>query len=80
MAEFVTVAHFRNPITADIARGRLEAEGIPVLLAGGGLGPLSGFFDPATNDIRLHVPEEAAERAVALLQEDWSEEMDDFRE
>jgi hypothetical protein len=80
MSDYVTIARFRNPIAANIARGRLEAEGITVMLTGGGLGPLSGFFDPSTNDVRLRVPADQAGRAGELLQEDWSEDMEGFEE
>ena len=33
MAEFVTIASFTSPLEAHMARGRLEAEGIPAFIA-----------------------------------------------
>ncbi len=78
MSDYVTVAQYRNILSAEVAKGRLETEGVPVMLAGIGLGPLAGFFDPSTNDIRLRVPEEMAERARELLAVDWSEDVDDL--
>lgn len=78
MSQYITVAEYRNILEAEIAKGRLEAEGLEVILAGVGLGPLSGFFKPGSNDIRVQVHEDFAERARELLAHDWSDDMDEM--
>ncbi|MDQ2069680.1 putative signal transducing protein [Natronospira bacteriovora] len=74
--DYETVASFRNSLEAEVAKGRLEAEGIPVILAGIGLGPLTGFFNPRSNDVRLQVPAEHLEEARTILNTDWSADVD----
>jgi hypothetical protein len=70
MAEnYVTVAGFSEPVQAEIARGRLQDEGIPVFVTGGmaattfsGMGALGGR-------VELRVPAEHLARAVRVLAE-----------
>ena len=60
--QLTTIARYSNQAEADLARSRLEAEGIPSYLANqhtqGGLAP---------PEMELQVPAEAAEQAVELL-------------
>jgi len=74
---FETVERFKNSLEAEVAKARLEAEGIPVLLAGVGLGPLVGFFNPKSNHVRLQVPEDRMQEAREILDTDWSAEVDE---
>ncbi|MCP1728274.1 Zn-dependent membrane protease YugP [Natronospira proteinivora] len=74
---YQTVEKFKNSLEAEVAKARLEAEGIPVLLAGVGLGPLVGFFNPRSNFVRLKVPEERMREAREILDTDWSAEVDE---
>jgi hypothetical protein len=73
---YKTVASFKNHLEAEVAKSRLEAEGIPVIFAGGGLGPLTGFFNPRSNEVRVQVPEEQLDEARMLLETDWSADVD----
>jgi hypothetical protein len=63
----VELAVFHSPVGAEMARGRLAAEGIETLLFDGGLSSLGlGLMAPA----RLMVEEEDLEAAQAVLAED----------
>lgn len=65
---FVPLAEFANGFDADMARERLAAEDIPVLvkaLQGGMFG--AGFLGPAVGGVTLWVPSPELERARALL-------------
>ncbi len=63
----VELAVFHSPVGAEMARGRLAAEGIETLLFDGGLSSLGlGLMAPA----RLMVEEEDLEAAEAILAED----------
>jgi hypothetical protein len=63
----VEVAMFQNPIAAEVARGRLAADGIESVLFGGGLASLGlGSMTPA----RLMVEEADRAAAAAILAED----------
>jgi hypothetical protein len=63
----VELALFQNPIAAEVARGRLESEGIEAVLFGSGLASLGlGAMSPA----RLMVDESDREAAEAILAED----------
>jgi hypothetical protein len=67
LEKYVTVAGFSIPVQAEIARGRLESEGIPAFVTGGltastffGLRDLGGRID-------LCVPAEHVSRAIQIL-------------
>jgi len=65
---FVPLVEFANGFDADVARERLAAEDIPVLvkaLQGGMFG--AGFLGPAVGGVTLFVPSPELERARALL-------------
>ena len=63
----VELAVFHSPLGAEMARGRLAAEGIETVLFDGGLSSLGlGLMAPA----RLMVEEEDLEAAEAVLAED----------
>src|SRR5262245_3348058 len=69
MAEkFVLVASFSVPYQAELARNRLQAEGVPVLMAGEIAASTLGFIGPG-GQIRLEVPESRFEKARAILAE-----------
>lgn len=70
---WVTVASFDNLPDAAIARGRLEAEGIPCQLADVHLVQADWLYSIAVGGIRLRVPAGAAGRARALLAADHSD-------
>lgn len=63
----VELASFANPIAAEVARGRLQSEGIDAIIFGEGLASLGlGTMVPA----RLMVSEEDLRRAKLVLAED----------
>lgn len=68
MPSLVAIESFTSPWEAHIARGRLEAEGIPASVIGehhvGAYWPMS----QALGGVRLMVPESMASAAVSLLQ------------
>ncbi|HZT81800.1 MAG TPA: DUF2007 domain-containing protein [Gemmataceae bacterium] len=65
--QFVTVATFTLPAEAELARGRLEEEGIPAGVIGDmSSGLFVGFGNPL-GGVQLQVPEAHAERALAIL-------------
>jgi hypothetical protein len=67
---FVPLATFANGFEADLARERLEAEGIPVLLKGPQVGMFgAGFQGSFMGGAELFVPSPELERARALLDE-----------
>lgn len=63
----VELATFHDPVTADMVRFRLAADGIDAVLFGAGLASLGlGTMSPA----RLMVDEEDLDEAKAILAED----------
>ena len=62
MNEVVTVAHFTEPLEAEMARGRLESAGIEVFLSGEN----AAILEPGLGSLHLQVPasEEADARAI----------------
>lgn len=65
--ELVTVASFHSLIEADLARSRLEAEGITVFLAGEQVAQAMPYLFGAAGGIRLLVPKSEAEAALSVL-------------
>ncbi len=75
-ATWVIVSTFATGLEADIARGVLEADGIPVLLQSDTAGIFGlAFQGNVAGGIALQVPSPEVERARALL--DGDEEMPD---
>lgn len=68
--QFVPLASFANGFDADLARARLEAEGIPVMLKGPQVGMFgAGFQGSLMGGAELFVPSPELDRAKALLEE-----------
>jgi hypothetical protein len=65
--ELVTVGRFIDPMAAEFARSRLEADGLTVFLQGGGLGAL--LPTATVFPIRLQVAARDAARAAEILDE-----------
>lgn len=69
-ARFVLLASYGTGFAADLARERLEAEGIPVLLKGPAVGTLGGVFQgPIFGGVQLLVPSPELDRARELLED-----------
>jgi hypothetical protein len=64
----VTVARFLDPIAAQIAKNRLEGEGIPVLVAGDTTGGAFPGMGGAFNAVHLQVDEEHYQQALHVLE------------
>ncbi len=62
----VTIATYDNPMDANIAKARLEADGIECVLLGD---KISSIIPTGAFDIRLTVAEENAEAAQEILQD-----------
>ena len=71
-----TIARFRDVPAAQLARSRLEADGIQASLLGVNHVSINWFASQAIGGIRLQVPAEDGERARELLQQDRSEDLE----
>jgi hypothetical protein len=65
--KLVTVAHFDDYIAADLARQRLEDEGLKAFVMGQNVGNVYGGL-PAAVDIELQTPEDQAQQAREILE------------
>ncbi len=63
MDQVVTVAHFTEPMEAEMARGRLESAGIEVFLAGEN----ARIMEPGLGPLRLQVAAKDEQDARAIL-------------
>ena len=70
-----TVASFRESYKAYIARGRLEAEGIPVVIVDEHLVQVNWMYSQAIGGVKLQVPEEMLEQAREILSMDYEQEL-----
>jgi hypothetical protein len=64
-----TVATYFEPIQADLARSRLGGEGIPAFIQGGEFASMAWHLTIANQGVKVQVPTEDAERALAILSE-----------
>jgi hypothetical protein len=62
-----TVATYFEPIQADLARARLEGEGIRAFIEGATFASMDWHLSLANRGVKVQVPTEDAERASALL-------------
>jgi hypothetical protein len=65
----IEVYRAANEMEAQVIKGRLESEGIPVLLGREAIGPVFGFAVGALAEVRVLVPAPLAERAREILAE-----------
>jgi len=63
----VTVAHFVNPLKANVLRACLESHGIHVFLWGEHLGTTHVFFSAMAGGMRVQVPSSQVERAKDVI-------------
>ena len=64
----ITIANFPYPIDANLAKTRLEAEGIDCFLINEHITGLNWFWVPAIGGVGLQVRESDAERAMEILE------------
>ena len=76
MNAFATIATYDDLPSAQIALGRLEAEGIVASLADHNLVQTDWLYAVAVGGIKLQVAPEDAERARAVLAVDWSDALE----
>jgi hypothetical protein len=70
-----TVARYRDLPTAELARSRLEAEGIEAVLLDRNLVAQDWLVSNAIGGVRLQVPAEEAARAREILAEDGTADL-----
>lgn len=71
-----TVASFRDLPLAELAKSKLESEGIPCFLANKNLIGINWLYSFALGGVRLQVRKDDAEIAEKILNEDFSSELD----
>jgi len=64
---FITIARFLIPMDAHILRGRLEAEGIPGIVADGNLTQTNSLLSIAVGGARVQVPVPYVAEAIAVM-------------
>lgn len=67
MGSLVLLARVLEPVQAHILQGRLQAEGIPVFVADGGLVQTNPLWTMALGGVRVLVPEHLLRRAQAVM-------------
>lgn len=68
-----TVATFRDLPDAEIARGRLEAEGIDAHVHDGFVVGVNWLYSYAVQGVKVRVAEESAEAAAEILRGEWAD-------
>src|SRR5262249_26058835 len=66
--KLITVATFDTPIKAELAKNRLEEEGIPAFLGDEQTVGIRWHLGTALGGVKLQVSDEFADRAVAILE------------
>ena len=69
-----------NYLQAQIVKGRVESEGVPVLLRYEGAGLIYGITVDGLGEARVMVPENLVEQAETILADQVYEEPDDMTE
>jgi len=77
MSSETIIARYDGMPDAHIAMGRLAAEGIESWLADEHLVQTDWLYSIAVGGIKLKVATEDAERAISILETDYSDEIDD---
>ena len=70
----ITIASFDHTLDANLAKTRLEAEGIDCVLTDEHITSMNWFWVPAIGGVRLQVRESDAERAVEILEGESGDE------
>jgi hypothetical protein len=79
-ALMITVASFREASIAHIAKGKLEAEGIPAAIVDENLVQINWTLSHAIGGVKVQVPSDAVERAREILAKDYEQELIDMGE
>ncbi len=70
----VTVGSYSFPHEAHLARAKLEAEGIPAFVADEHTINMQWLYSQALGGVKVQVPEQFAEQARELLEEDLAQQ------
>ncbi len=73
----VTISRYSMPYEAQIAKSRLDTEGIPAFIADEHTINMQWLYSNALGGVRLQVPEPYVETALALLAEDREQDLTD---
>jgi hypothetical protein len=73
--ELITIATFDNMPAAYIAKGRLEAEGVPCWLKDENLGQTDWLYNIAVGWIKVQVEPHLAARARTIIDTDYSDDV-----
>jgi hypothetical protein len=74
--ELITIASYRDLPVAELAKAKLESEGILCFLQGKNLVGVDWLYSFAVGGVKLQVAEQEADNAKEILNEDCSEELD----
>lgn len=75
-----TVASFREPHQAYIAKGRLEAEEIPAIVLDEHVAQINWMYSQAIGGVKVQVPEKVFEKAREILTATYLEELSEVEE
>ena len=75
--KWILVDEVSGGIQAEILRGLLESQGIPVWLNQEGAGKAYGITLPALGSVQILVPSDVEERALELLNAYYADELSD---
>ena len=73
---YVKIASFPEPLSANLAKTKLESEGIEVFIANENTIRMDFLYSQLLGGVQLWVPEGDAARAAQLLSEDASKEVE----
>ena len=76
MSNFVVVSKYSFPLDANIAKASLESEGIPAHIADEHTVNMQWLYSNAIGGVRLFVPEEFEAEAKAILDINFSDDVD----
>lgn len=69
----VTIARYSHPFDAQVAKSRLEAQGLPAFIADEHMINMLWLYSQAMGGVRLQVPRSCAREALVALGEDDSQ-------
>ena len=64
---WVTLTIPKNPMEAEIIKGKLKSEGIPVLLKKEAIGRIYGITTDGLGEVKVLVPKDLVEKAREIL-------------
>jgi DNA-directed RNA polymerase subunit RPC12/RpoP len=74
-----TIATYSFPYEAQIARAKLDSEGIPAFVADEQTINMQWLYSNALGGVRLQVPPQFARKAADILAKDHSEELEELQ-